>query len=111
MSALRFLAVDYSDALLAQLVRLCQIAISIQAGSVLRQRTWRAARCMRQTGNRTSTPARLPRWPRMGGPSPGQVTDLAGAVHTSRTCGFPRRRAVRSAARFRPLLIDLTKSN
>src|SRR5437773_239631 len=26
------------------------------------------------------------------GPSPGQVTDLAGAVHTSRKRGFPRRR-------------------
>ena len=42
---------------------------------MLRRRTLRAARLARQSGKR------------LGGPSPGQVTDLAGAVPT-----FPERR-------------------
>ena len=36
------------------------------------------------------------------GPSPGQLTELAGAVPLTRSGGFPRRRAVRRAACVRP---------
>ena len=46
---------------------------------------------------------------RVGGRHPGRLRIELGTP--SRRCGFPRRRAVRRAARFRPLLIDLTKSN
>ena len=40
---------------------------------------------------------------------PPQVSDLAGAVHTSRRGVFPRRRAVRRAACFRPEFVEATK--
>ena len=45
------------------------------------------------------------------GPSPGEVTNLAGAVPMSRTSGFPRRRTVRGSSSLLATPADLTKSH
>src|SRR4029453_18149530 len=68
---------------------LCHFLFECIGENMLRQRTLRAARLGRQSGKR------------LGGPSPGQVTDLTGAVPTCPERRFPARRAVRRAACFR----------
>jgi hypothetical protein len=58
------------------LIRLCQIGIN-EAGNVLVSERGERRVARVRTGNR------------IAGPSPGQVTDLAGAVHTFPEMRFP----------------------
>ena len=71
---------------------------SVRPGNVLRKRTMRAARRRRQTGNCIEG-AEIRRRSRTCGMPPT----------CCRRCGFPRRRAVRGAARFRPETAKVTK--